>query len=199
MDYADDVRMDHVDDLLAEWAAEWPSLDASPQAVVGRVSRLSRFFERDLVPVFNQFELTGGEFDVLATLRRKGRRPLTQTELTKACMLSSAAMTNRIDQLDKAGLVQRVRDSVDRRVVFVALTEPGRAVIDKALIVHMNNELEMLSGLTIPERETLARLLKKLLIVHEDDLAPSTPRETIARPELPDLGGTPLNADAHHI
>ena len=169
--------MDHVDDVLAEWATEWPGLDASPQAVVGRVSRLSRYFERDLVRIFNQFELTGGEFDVLATLRRSGSKPLTKTELTKACMLSSAAMTNRIDQLDKAGLVQRMTDSVDRRVVFVVLTERGLAVIEKALIPHMDNELEMLNALTVPERETLARLLKKLLIVREVDSV-SPPRRT---------------------
>lgn len=172
--------MDHVDDVLAEWAVEWPGLDTSPQAVVGRVSRLSRFFERDLVRVFNQFGLTGGEFDVLATLRRRGCKPLSQTELTKACMLSSAAMTHRIDQLDKAGLVRRVRDSVDRRVVFVVLTERGRARIDKALILHMDNELEMLSALTVSEREDLARLLKKLLIVREVDPVSSAPSGIIA-------------------
>lgn len=164
---------DHVDGILTEWATKWPDLDASPLAVVGRVSRLSRFFERDLDRVFKQFGLTGGEFDVLATLRRKGR-PLTQTELTTACMLSSAAMTHRIDQLQKAGLVERDRDSVDRRVVFVILTQDGRAVIERALILHMSNEREMLSALTVPERETLAQLLKKLLIVREPATSPAT-------------------------
>ena len=174
------MESDHVDSVLAEWAVEWPGLDASPQAVIGRVSRLSRFFERDLVRIFKQFELTGGEFDVLATLRRRPQKTLTLTELTTACMLSSAAMTHRIDRLDKAGLVERVRDSVDRRVVFVLLTRRGRSVIEGALVAHMNNEIEMLDALTLTERETLAQLLKKLLIPREADLVRAAPTLSVS-------------------
>lgn len=160
---------DHVDHVRWEWEDAWPDLDTSGLAVVGRVSRLSRFFEREVVRVFTDFGLTGGEFDVLATLRRSvsAQGALTQTELSTACLLSSAAMTHRIDGLERAGFVTRVRDSVDRRVVLVQLTPEGRDLVERALVVHMANEIDMLSAFTAEEREALAGLLRKLLIPRE--------------------------------
>ncbi|MCW2783079.1 MAG: MarR family transcriptional regulator [Marmoricola sp.] len=159
------MKTDHVDAVLAGWAEEWPELDASAQGVIGRISRLSRFLERDLVRVFGEFGLTGGEFDVLATLRRAlgSRGSLTPTELTAACMLSSAAMTHRIDRLEQADLVSRDRDSADRREVSVRLTSKGQALIEQALVVHTGNESRMLDALTAEDRESLAGLLRKLL------------------------------------
>ena len=51
---------DHVDEILAEWAVERPELDVAAQGVVGRVLRLSRFFERALAPTFQEFGINGG-------------------------------------------------------------------------------------------------------------------------------------------
>lgn len=165
------MNTDHVDRVLSEWAAEWPELDTSAQGVIGRISRLSRFLERDVVGVFKRFGLTGGEFDVLATLRRTPGpiKALTPTDLTAACMLSSAAMTNRIDRLEQAGLVTRDRTSVDRRAVFVRLSPKGQDLIEQALVMHMSGEAEMLSALTASDKATLARLLRKLLIPIEQN------------------------------
>src|SRR3954468_8353487 len=79
---------DHVDEILNEWAVERPDLDVSAQGVVGRVLRLSRFFERALAVTFHQFGINGGEFDVLATLRRcGGEAGLTASQLADRCML----------------------------------------------------------------------------------------------------------------
>lgn len=160
------MHTDHVDTVLSAWATEWPELDASPQGVIGRISRLSRFLERGLVGVFKEFGLTGGEFDVLATLRRTPGplKALTPTALTTACMLSSAAMTHRIDGLEQAGLVTRDRDPNDRRGVIVKLSAQGQSLIEEALVAHMRNEANMLYALTAEDEETMARLLKKLLI-----------------------------------
>jgi DNA-binding MarR family transcriptional regulator len=161
---------DHVDRILAEWAAEWPGLDMSPQGIVGRISRLSRFLERGLVNTFEKFRLNGGEFDVLATLRRKSgtEEALSPTSLADALMLSSAAMTNRIDRLVEAGLVTRERDEADRRAVWVRLSDTGRQLIDQALVEHVKTEAAMIDALTPTEQKTLAKLLRKLLVSVED-------------------------------
>ncbi|HEY0690723.1 MAG TPA: MarR family transcriptional regulator [Kribbella sp.] len=165
---------DHVDRILEEWAAEWPGLDVSPQGLVGRISRLSRFLERGLVDTFETFRLNGGEFDVLATLRRRAGREeaVTPTSLADALMLSSAAMTNRIDRLVEAGLVTRERDDADRRAVFVRLSDTGRQLIDRALVEHLKTEAEMINVLTPAEQKTLARLLRKLLVPIENGQPP---------------------------
>jgi len=155
---------DHVARILADWAIERPDIDVSAQGVVGRILRLSRLFERDLARVFAQYDINGGEFDVLATLRRVGgEQELSASGLASRCMLSSAAMTNRLDRLERTGLVRRRADSADGRVVRISLTDTGRRLIEDALPLHAKNQEEMLSMLSADERGNLARLLARVL------------------------------------
>jgi DNA-binding MarR family transcriptional regulator len=166
---------DHVAEILADWAIERPDVDVSAQGVVGRVLRLSRLFERGLAAVFTQYRINGGEFDVLATLRRVGgENGLSASSLASRCMLSTAAMTNRLDRLEATGLVSRGTDSVDGRVVRISLTDSGRRLIDEAFPLHAKNQDAMLESLSAEERATLARLLGRLLQTWENSAdAPS--------------------------
>lgn len=134
--------------------------------VIGRLSEVSALIARDrLAPVFARFGLQAGEFDVLATLRRSGKPyALTPTELYEATMVTSGAMTARLDRLEKAGLTQRSPHPSDRRGVVVELTAKGRDLIDEALAAHVSNEHEILAGLTREDREMLAKLLEKLIV-----------------------------------
>jgi DNA-binding transcriptional ArsR family regulator len=79
-------------------------------------------------------------------------------------MLSSGAMTNRLDRLEDMGLIRRSPDPNDRRGRLVELTTTGRELVDKAIGEHLANEERLLSGLTAPERVKLADLLRKLLL-----------------------------------
>ncbi len=117
-----------------------------------------------LNPLFARFGLQSGEFDVLATLRRSGPPfALTPTALYEATMVTSGAMTNRLDRLEKAGLIARGPHPEDRRGVIVQLTKKGRTLIDEAVTAHVENEHQVLSGLTREERDRLAALLEKLI------------------------------------
>ena len=133
--------------------------------VLGRLNEASSLIARDrLAPLFARFGLQAGEFDVLATLRRSGSPyALTPTALYEATMVTSGAMTNRLDRLEKAGLILRGPHPNDRRGIVVQLTEKGLALIDEALTAHVANEHEILAGLSGDERQTLARLLGKLI------------------------------------
>jgi DNA-binding MarR family transcriptional regulator len=149
----------------AKSARERPDLDVSPVGVIGRVERLSRYLERATQKTFTQYKLTAGEYDVLAALRRTGPpHRLSPTELFSTMIVSSGAMTNRLDHLERAGWVERLRDPDDRRGVLVQLTPQGRSLIDDAVVAHVANERRLLSVLSAPERETLADLLRKLLL-----------------------------------
>lgn len=155
---------DGVDEILEQWARERPDLDASPMGVIGRISRLSRLFEQEIQQLFEAYGLHRGEFDVLATLRRAGAPyRLNPTELSTALMVSSGGMTNRLDRLEKAGLVARQPDPDDRRGTQVGLTEEGLRLIDAAVAEHVANEHRLLGALSAAEREELAGLLRKLL------------------------------------
>jgi DNA-binding MarR family transcriptional regulator len=159
---------DHVDEILGDWAVERPDLDVSAQGVVGRVLRLSRFYERALATTFDGFGINGGEFDVLATLRRcGGETGLAASKLADRCMLSTAAMTNRLDRLEAVDLIERRSDPRDRRVVLVALTDQGRKLIDEAFTAHVENQDRTVAVFSAEERDLLAGLLRRALVAFE--------------------------------
>jgi DNA-binding MarR family transcriptional regulator len=157
--------MDRAAKAVEQWKRERPDLDVSPMLVLGRLNEASSLVARErLAPLFARFGLQAGEFDVLATLRRSGQPyALTPTALYEATMVTSGAMTNRLDRLEKAGLILRGPHPNDRRGIVVQLTENGLALIDAALTAHVANEHEILAGLTVAERDTLAGLLAKLI------------------------------------
>jgi DNA-binding MarR family transcriptional regulator len=101
---------------------------------------------------------------VLATLRRSGPPyRLTPTRLYQELVLTSGAITHRVDALARAGLVERVSGGRDRRSTLVGLTDEGRAVADRAMAANLACEAAMIAALADADRETLAALLKKLL------------------------------------
>ncbi|HKQ00446.1 MAG TPA: MarR family transcriptional regulator [Actinomycetes bacterium] len=133
--------------------------------VIARVSRVARVLERHVEEIFAVYGLARGGFDVLAALRRSGPPyRLSPTELYRSFLISSSAITNRIDRLEEVGLVVRMPDPHDRRGVLVGLTARGHRLIDEAVEAHLANEAQLLSSLTSGERETLVELLSKLLV-----------------------------------
>lgn len=156
------IERDHVDEIVGQWAIERPDLDSSPLHIIGRISRLADLVDELLRPVFAAQGLSDGDFDVLATLRRLGSPyELTPTELGVRTMVTSGAITKRVDRLIRAGLVERRVSELDARGRHVRLTDRGRTLMDQLYPVHLRNEERLLAGLTAQEREQLASLLRK--------------------------------------
>ncbi|EGR4139021.1 TPA: MarR family winged helix-turn-helix transcriptional regulator [Vibrio cholerae] len=154
---------DKVDAILAQWRSVRPDLDCSSMGVVGRLRQTNGIWKTKLDQVFDGFGLSCIEFDILATIRRNDRE-ITPTELYQTLMLSSGAISTRIEQLVQRGLVQRVASEQDRRSCKVTLTEQGIELVDQALNAHVANVDGMLSVLTEQERKQLGQLLKKILL-----------------------------------
>lgn len=165
------VEPDHVDHLLAQWAEERPELPTGALAVAARVARLHRFLARTSARALTAFGLTEGEGNVLAALRRAGPPyALTPTELYRSLLLSSGAMTNRVDRLQDRGYVSREDDPEDRRRVLVRLTDEGREVIDAAMDAHVAAlEEAIAAALPDDERDRLVGLLRRTLEAFEAD------------------------------
>ena len=157
--------MDRADIAVEQWARERPDLPALPMAVFGRLLDAAERVTRDhMNPLFAEAGLQPGEFDVLATLRRSGEPyMLSPTKLYEAAMISSGGMTNRLDRLERAGLVERRPDPNDRRGKLIALTVAGKRVIDQTIGRHVANEERLLSVLSPAERDKLNALLRKLI------------------------------------
>lgn len=163
--------MDRATFAAEQWRQQLPGLDTAGMVVLGRLAEAAQLIARDhLNPLFARFGLQPGEFDVLATLRRSGPPyRLTPTTLYEAAMISSGSMTNRLDRLEKAGLVQRLPNPEDGRGTLVGLSEAGLTLIDEAVNAHMANQRRVLAGLDAAEQVQLAGLLEKLLATLPDD------------------------------
>lgn len=156
---------DAVDRLLAQWARERPDLDTRPMGVVGRVSRVARRIDLAQRATFARFDLDPAAFDVLATLRRSGEPyALTPGDLMRTAMVTSGAITQRLDRLEERGLITRTRSEADGRAVVVTLTDAGRAALDAALPDHLETERRLLEGLPGDDLEQLAGMLRRLLV-----------------------------------
>ncbi len=157
--------MDRAAQAVEQWNRERPDLDVGSMLLLGRLGEAALVIARErLNPLFADFGLQPGEFDVLATLRRSGAPyALTPTALYDATMMSSGGMTNRIDRLQQAGWVERRPNPEDGRGTLVALTKAGFALIDKAVSAHVENQRAVLSVLSDAEQRQLAKLLAKLI------------------------------------
>ncbi|MCT2593080.1 MarR family transcriptional regulator [Streptomyces sp. N2-109] len=155
---------DHVDRVLEQWGAQRPDLDVSSMAVLGRLKRLTRLVEAEQRRTFASHGLDPASFDVLATLRRNDPpHRLTPAELMRSSMITSGAVTQRLDRLEERGLVTRTPSESDGRGVYVGLTAEGHALIDAALPDHVDTQNRLLATLSRPQRDTLSETFRQLL------------------------------------
>ena len=161
--------MNQVDRILEQWGRVRPDLDVTPMGLTGRLKRIARILEREMEPVFAAHGLNLASFDVLATLRRSGEPfRLSPGELIENAMVTSGTMTNRIDQLVKGGLVERVPNPEDGRSVLIALTKQGKGVIDRAIEDHVQNLHRLTDGLSDSAFARLDRSLGQYLDLLEN-------------------------------
>jgi DNA-binding MarR family transcriptional regulator len=157
--------VDEIDRLVAEWKRVRPELDTSPAQTLTRITRLALLQAASFAPVFERYGLTWGEYLVLAALRRAGAPfRMTPTKLFSSLLLSSGAMTNRLDRLEQMGLVRRLPDPSDRRGRLVELTAKAHRLVDKAVVDHLADEEKLVAPLSRSEQARLAGLLRKLLL-----------------------------------
>jgi len=171
------VDRDHVEHIIAQWQRERPEIDVSPMGVIARISRLCRLLERQIEEGYAEFGLNQAQFGVLAALRRAGPPYcLSPTSLYNSLLISSGAMTNRLERLTAAGFVERIADPEDGRSMLVALTTKGKRLIDKVVTRHYENERRLLASLAPQEQETLSALLRTLLLGFDDHEPPESAR-----------------------
>ena len=164
------TEQDAIDRELAEILTRFPMVDPEVEAGVDRIWKLSKQLDRLWDSTAERFGLNqGGEYKVLLKLRQAPEERMTPGELSGCLVLSTGAMTNRLDRLEQAGLITRERDLQDRRSVIVRLTDRGRALIDEAVDAEAKEEARVFSALKPDEQRRLNALLRQLTLVFEQD------------------------------
>jgi DNA-binding MarR family transcriptional regulator len=158
------VEADRIDKLVGQWTKQRPDLQPGVMAEVARLLLVARLIDGRIAAMAREYGLGQGEGDVLFTLRRAGPPfRLSPSSLAESLLVTSGTMTNRLDRLERRGLIRRQPNPEDRRGLDVELTAKARHLVDEAVTEHVANEESMLSGLSGRERTQLQRLLRKLL------------------------------------
>jgi DNA-binding MarR family transcriptional regulator len=163
-------KPDHVDRFLEEIKSELPAdLDLEVEGIVDRISGINRRVQRELDRTLSDHGLSHTDWRILSSLRWAGR-PYQRSAgaLAKIVDLSSGAMTNRLDQLEQAGLVRRLPDPTDRRGVLVEPTDKGRALWEGAIGVQARKEALLTEALNERERRQLNTLLRRVMLAFEE-------------------------------
>jgi len=155
---------DRIGRLVGQWAAERPELDLETMDLVARLTRAAQLINGRIEAFAASFGVHRGEGDVLFTLRRAGPPfRLSPTRLAESLLVTTGTMTNRLDRLEKRGLIKRIPNPADRRSLDVELSAEGRRLVDAAVTEHVANEQAMLAPLTARDRAELTRITRKLI------------------------------------
>ncbi len=158
------VGPDDLDRRLLDWKREIPSLDVPTEGIVERIQILARDFDRSIDDTLAEFALDRRAYWLIGALRYYGPPyRLSAGELSQEMRLSSGAMTNRLDRLEKAGLIRRLPDPSDRRGVLVEPTKAGHAAWEECTGAQANREALIASALSEDEKEQLHGLLRRLM------------------------------------
>jgi DNA-binding MarR family transcriptional regulator len=165
---------DSVDALQASWRSIRPDLDFDPVGVCARLTRVRTHIDAEVERALSAHGLGSPTFAVLITLARVGAGAgVSQRRLMDELGLTSGTISLRMNRLVQEGLIERRRDPESRRNTLITLTDKGRELFQRAVPAHLANERRLLAALTDSERETLATLLRKLLVEFEGSLPPA--------------------------
>ncbi len=152
------------EDPVAEhvrWAvANWPQIDPEVEGIVVRVEKIHRHFQEAFRASLGEAGLTQEEWKVLMALHDSVR---SHGWLCQDLDVSTGAMTNRLDKLERRDLIRRAPDPNDRRGVLLELTQTGRSQLEEYIEAGAGRERELVDDLTMAEKRELNRLMSKLL------------------------------------
>jgi DNA-binding MarR family transcriptional regulator len=110
---------------------------------------------------FEEYGLTTEQYAVLVAIDYFGG-PTKVTEIARWLERSTNSISMIVDRMVKAGLVKRVRDKADRRVVYVSNTSKGQNALKPANLASFECIQQILSPLSYEDRSTLLSLLGML-------------------------------------
>ncbi len=155
---------DSFDAYLEVWGRELPSLDLEIEGIVERIQRIQHHLDRSARETLERFDLSHGEWRLMGHLRYSGPPYRGKPgKLGKHLGLSSGAMTNRLDNMERRGLIRRLDDPDDRRGVIVELTEAGQQLWAESVGAQAQKEALVASALDEDERRRLNDLLRRMV------------------------------------
>lgn len=134
-------------------------VDVGVQAYA-RLVRVADAIFSEVSSGLSTYEISPTQFSTLRALKLYG--PLSQSEIGRFTLKTGGNVTVIVDQLERMGLVSRIRDSEDRRICYASLTEKGEKFFDSVYPLYQERIRSAMAGLSPAEQAVLADLLGKL-------------------------------------
>lgn len=174
-------RNDDTDELVEQWVSAVPEINAEVEGVVDRVLMLARYLDRLAERLAGEFDVHFPDYEILARLFWVGPpHRLRPSQLAAGTMTAATTVTSRLDRLEKRGLVNRVRDLTDRRVLSAELSDKGRELFVQIVRRQAMAEHELFGRMSPDKMNMLTDLLSDLLMSFEDRLGPAPRRVRLA-------------------
>jgi DNA-binding MarR family transcriptional regulator len=154
-----DRARDQFDVMVEFWLQQNPSLDVTVKTLSMRLRRAAHLLDRATRRELASCDMEMWEFDVLLSLYKTPGHQTSVGALLRESGVTSGAITNRVERLERRALVTREVDPADRRQVLVTLTEAGRARAEQMVMMKTEAEQRFFGSI---ERSTLERLTDDL-------------------------------------
>lgn len=145
------------DDLVKRY----PTADKGATEIAMNLLRAESLLSAALNRRFRTYGLSTATFNVLMILDGADE-PLCPAEIGSRLLVTRGTVTGLLDSLEKNGLIRRIPDPTDRRMLRIEVTKAASELLERLLPEHFRGETEMLAGLTPREKESLVRLLGKV-------------------------------------
>ncbi len=133
--------------------------------ILQALRRIIRAVDSHSHKLATQHKITGPQLAALLTIKESG--PLTSASLAKKVYLSPSTVVGIIDRLEEKKLVERNRDSKDRRLVYISITPEGHKLINAAPSLLQDTLSNALAELPEIEQVTITLALEKLVELME--------------------------------
>jgi DNA-binding MarR family transcriptional regulator len=125
--------------------------------LIQRLMRASELYTKELE---KRYKVSLPQLNCLLALAENG--PIPPSRIARRILVNSSTVTGIIDRLEKKGLVERLRESADRRVITITLTEAGRDFVRQAPPPMNDRMANRLRGLSPEARQGIVRGLIRL-------------------------------------
>ena len=167
------AERDLVDSVVDAWGAELADFGYGQFQFVPRVVRMASIISDAIAECLVPWGLNGTDYGVLGTLRTAvPAYTLRPSDLSSRLLMSSGGMSKVLSRLESAQYVERVRDPVDGRSVWVRLTPVGLQTADAMLRAWSQRQRELFGALPSTLTQEASDVLRTVLLALGDD-APS--------------------------
>lgn len=177
---------DDTDELVHHWSKAVPEIDPRVERVVDRLLMSAKYLEQLAARLAAPHEMQPADYEILARLYWVGPpHRLRPTQLAAGTLTPPTSISSRLDRLQRRGMVDRVCDPADRRVLAAELTVEGRHLFERIVAEQAVQERELFEQLTEADLADLDSGLRALTAVLNKRLGPAPRRVNFALSESP--------------